>query len=531
MYHKIYCILSYITEIITPITYLDSSSNTKIMACIKPFVFLFALCLHPSVWAQNNIGLFDRATDIGNCKKQGMSEYSEDDQTYHLSGSGTNMWFGSDEFHYLWTTIQGDFILRAEVAFEGDGVDAHRKVGWIVRNNLDANSKHVNASVHGDGLTSLQYRGEVGADTQEVPSSDSAPDVIQLERRGDTYIMSTAAFGKEFTSVELDGISMDNEVYVGIYVCSHNPDVLESAVYRNVRIIRPAASDFRPYRDYLGSNLELMDVESGLRKVIYRSAHSIQAPNWTTDGKQLIYNSKGNLYRYTLDSHHISPINTGFAVNNNNDHVLSFDGTLLGISHHDRETDGASAIYYLPVSGDSVPKRVTKAGVGASYLHGWSPDNKTMIFTGNRDDAYNIFAVDVVSGKEEKLTDEPTLDDGSEYSPDGRYIYFNSTRAGDMDIWRMEADGKNPVRLTSDDYNDWFPHVSPDMKWVLFISFPKDIDPSDHPFYKHCLLRIMPYEGGTPRVIGYIYGGQGSINVPSWSPDSRKIAFVTNTGM
>jgi len=218
-------------------------------------------------------------------------------------------------------------------------------------------------------------------------------------------------------------------------------------------------------------------------------------------------------------------------VNNNNDHVLTFDGSLLGISHHDRETDGASAIYYLPATGDSIPKRVTKPGVGASYLHGWSPDNKTMIFTGNREGAYNIISVDVATGKEKKLTDEPTLDDGSEYSPDGQHIFFNSMRAGDMDLWRMDANGKNPVRLTSDAYNDWFPHVSPDQKWIVFISFPSDIDPADHPFYKHCLLRIMPYEGGEPRVIGYIYGGQGSINVPSWSPDSRKIAFVTNTGM
>jgi Tol biopolymer transport system component len=183
------------------------------------------------------------------------------------------------------------------------------------------------------------------------------------------------------------------------------------------------------------------------------------------------------------------------------------------------------------VAGDSLPVRITKPGLPPSYLHGWSPDKKHVVFTGNRDDVYNIYSAEVATGKETRLTNKKTLDDGPEYSPDGKYIFFNSTREGDMDLWRMDADGKNQVRLTSDAYNDWFPHVSPDMKWILFISFPKDIDPSDHPFYKHCLLRIMPYEGGTPRVIGYLYGGQGTINVPSWSPDSRKIAFVTNTGM
>jgi Tol biopolymer transport system component len=172
---------------------------------------------------------------------------------------------------------------------------------------------------------------------------------------------------------------------------------------------------------------------------------------------------------------------------------------------------------------------VTKPGVGASYLHGWSPDNKKMVFTGNRNGAYDIYAIDIDSGKEHQLTNQNTLDDGPEYSPDGEFIFFNSTRTGKMKLWRMKANGEDQTQLTFDEYNDWFPHISPDKKWIAFISFPKDIDPSDHPFYKHCLLRIMPYNGGTPKVMAYIYGGQGSINVPSWSPDSKKIAFVTNT--
>ena len=100
-----------------------------------------------------------------------------------------------------------------------------------------------------------------------------------------------------------------------------------------------------------------------------------------------------------------------------------------------------------------------------------------------------------------------------------------------MKLWRMKPDGTNQQQITFDEYNDWFPHVSPDKKWIVFISFPKDIEPTDHPFYKHCLLRIMPYEGGSPRVIAYLYGGQGTINVPSWSPDSKMISFVTNSDM
>ncbi|WP_019670339.1 TolB family protein [Eudoraea adriatica] len=479
--------------------------------------------------AQNQIGIFDRNGDIGECRLQGFSEYSEENQTYKISGSGTNMWFGKDDFQYLWTTIQGDFILRAEVRFIGEGVDPHRKAGWIVKNSLDTNSQHVNASTHGDGLTTLQYRKETGGDTDEVISGDTYPDVIQLERSGNKFIMSTAKFGEEFTIVELPKLELDNSVYIGLYVCSHNPDVLESAEFRNVRIIRPVDPNYTPYRDYLASNLEILDIGSGNREIIYKSAHSIQAPNWTPDGKRLIYNSKGHLYNYELSTNFISPLNTGFAVNNNNDHVLTFDGTLLGISNHNQDDGGTSALYYMPAQGDSLPTMVTKPGVGASYLHGWSPDNKKMVFTGNRNNAYDIYTIDLDSGKEQQLTNKNTLDDGPEYSPDGEYIFFNSTRTGKMKLWRMKANGEDKTQLTFDEYNDWFPHISPDKKWIAFISFPKDIDPSDHPFYKHCLLRIMPYEGGKPKVIAYIYGGQGSINVPSWSPDSTKIAFVTNT--
>ncbi len=482
-----------------------------------------------SGWSQHKIGIFDSNTDVGNCKNKGTSMYNEADGTYTITGSGTNMWFNGDEFQYLWTTLQGDFILRAEVKFVGKGVVAHRKVGWMVRNQLDSNSPHVNATVHGDGLTSLQYRETVNGQTEEIRSTDSMPNVIQLERIGNAFIMSTAKFGGEFTEVKLDSLPLDNEIYVGIYVCSHDADVIEKAIYRNVRIVRPADADFIPYKEYIGSHLEVMDVETGNRKILYSSAHSIQAPNWTPDGKTLIYNTKGHLYKYDLESGSITHMNTGFATNNNNDHVLTFDGKLMGISYHDPGNGGNSAVFYLPIEGDSVPVRVTKPGMPASYLHGWSPDKKTMIFTGDRNGQYDIYAVDVASGKETQLTNFKTLDDGSEYSPDGKYIYFNSVRTGKMKLWRMDPNCKNQTQLTFDDYNDWFPHVSPDKKWIVFISFPKDINPGDHPFYKNCLLRLMPYEGGTPKVIGYIYGGQGTINVPSWSPDSKRIAFVTNT--
>lgn len=489
------------------------------------------LLLFKNVIAQKELGVFDNNLDVGECKNAGFASYDSYNQTYTISGSGTNVWANADEFHYLWTTLQGDFILRAEVKFHGAGVDGHRKTGWIVKNDLESETKLVNASTHGDGLTSLQYRNVDGGETLQNISQDSFPDVIQLERKGNTYIMSTARFGEELTSVEINNMEMDKEVYVGLYVCSHNPEITEIVTFRNVRIIKPTDPDFQPYRDYIGSNLEVMDVATGHRKILYQSAHSIQAPNWTVDGENLIYNTKGRLYNYELNTGGITPINTGFATDNNNDHVLTFDGTMMGLSHHNAADNRRSTLYYMPSSGSSTPIQVTKTGAGNSYLHGWSPDNKKMLFTGNRNDQYDIWTIDVKTGKEKALTNVPTLDDGPEYSPDGKYVFFNSTRTGKMKMWRMDANGKNKKQFTFDEYNDWFPHVSPDKKWIVYISFPKDIDPNDHPFYKHCLLRLMPYDGGPSRVIGYLYGGQGTINVPSWSPDSKRIAFVTNTKM
>ncbi len=475
-------------------------------------------------------GIFENQTNIGNPENKGTINYNSDNQNYTLTGSGINMWAENDQFQFLYKSIQGDFILRTHIKFVGEGVDPHRKIGWIVRNNLSGNSPHINASIHGDGLTSLQYRKTDGGITEQVESADKAPDVVQLERRGNVYFMSTAKFGEPFTTVKIEDVNLRNEVFVGIYVCSHNPEVIEKAIFSNVKIIKPAAPDFQPYRDYIGSTMEIMDVETGHRKSLFYSAHSIQAPNWVNNDKELVYNSNGFLYRYNFDTEEVVQINTGFATDNNNDHVFSFDESILGISHHNADDEGTSSIYIMDPKGDSIPRKITKDGVGASYLHGISPDNKTLLFTANRNNKYDIYSVHIDSLVETQLTDTKDLDDGSEYSPDGKSIYFNSNRTGNMQLWKMDPDGSNPVQLTFDtNYKDWFPHVSPNGKWIIFISFPPDINFGDHPFYKQCSLRLMPVEGGKPKTIAYIYGGQGTINVPSWSKDSKRIAFVTNS--
>ena len=477
------------------------------------------------------LGDFEAHGDIGAPKIAGSAAYNPVSQDYTLTAAGTNMWAQRDEFHFVWKRMSGDFILQTRVELIGKGVDPHRKAGLIVRASQEADSPYADAVVHGDGLTSLQYRRTKGAITEESRPEIKGVDVLQLERKGITFTFSAAKFGEPFVTTEVKDLNLGDEVMVGLFLCSHNPDVVERAVFSNVRIIRPVKDGFVPYRDYIGSVLELLDVQSGRRQAIYRSEQPFEAPNWTPDGRALIYNGsgrgdiRGKLFRFDLATRQPVAIDTATNNRNNNDHVLSFDGTMLGISD---QSAGQSAIYTVPVSGGT-PKRITP--LTPSYLHGWSPDGTRLVYTGGRNGEFDIYTTaSDGSGTEQNLTKSKGLDDGPEYSPDGRFIYFNSARSGTMQLWRMKADGSEPEQITSDEWNNWFPHVSPDGRWIAFISFPKEVDPADHPYYKRVYLRLMPAEGGTPKVIAYVYGGQGTINVPSWSPDGKTLAFVSNTG-
>ncbi|HEY7886478.1 MAG TPA: hypothetical protein VIC08_16135, partial [Cellvibrionaceae bacterium] len=343
-------------------------------------------------------GQFTHHTDIGSVKHAGSLSYDQSHQVYTLAASGANMWFAEDELHFAWNQMTGDFIVRAQVRFLGEGVDPHRKVGWHVRESLEANSAHVLAAVHGDGLTALQFRERTGANTEEYKLNLQAPDVIQLERRGQTFIMSAARMGEPFQVTQVSHVNLPDQVYVGLALTAHNAEVIERVELANVRIILPAAGDFTPYQDYIGSNLEIMDMRTLQRRIVHRAPGSIQAPNWTHDGKTLIVNGDGLLFNFDIATGEVSTLNTGFANRNNNDHVLSWDGKQIGISHHAEEEQGRSTIYVLPLMGSDAPRQITHPGVGHSYLHGFSPDDKTLIFTADRKGKYDIYAVDIATG-------------------------------------------------------------------------------------------------------------------------------------
>lgn len=272
------------------------------------------------------------------------------------------------------------------------------------------------------------------------------------------------------------------------------------------------------------SILEIVDVHTGERTILKEYDHVIEAPNWTRDGRTLIYNNRGRMYTYDLATGAENEIYSDFAVDCNNDHVLSPDNSQLGVSHFTRE-DAVSRIYLLPLSGGA-PTLVTEKG--PSYLHGWSPDGKRLAYCAERGGQYDIYTISIHGGDETRLTNEPGLDDGPEYSPDGQHIWFNSNRTGLMQIWRMETDGSHPTQMVGEDAHGWFPHLSPDGRWVAYLAYDKDdVAADDHPPNKHVELRLVLAQGGASRTIVSLFGGQGTLNVNSWAPDSRRLAFVS----
>jgi Tol biopolymer transport system component len=490
--------------------------------------FLLILCSFFANGQQNPVGIFEGHSDIGTDVKPGSATYIPETGQYVVSGAGYNIWADHDEFQFVWKKMKGDFIISTRAEFLGNWVNYHRKVGVMIRKSLDGNSAHVNTVEHGDGLTSLQFRRSSGAQTEEIKAKLTKANIIELERHGNQYIMRAAIYGQPFEMDTINNIDLGDEVYVGLFVGSHNADVAETGVFSNVRLTIP----FKGVADNdtemkLGSHLEILEIASGKRNIIYSVPYSIQAPNWSKDGKFLIFNDdKGLVNRIDLASKAVSVLNTAPVKNNNNDHVISFDGNMLGLSSSVNAL-GGSVIYTVPMAGGT-PKQITPKG--PSYLHGWSPDGNFLVFCGERNGEYDVYKVPSNGGPEVKLTDTKGLDDGPEYTPDGKYIYFNSVRSGSMQIWRMKPDGKDPEQVTNDEFNNWFAHISPDGKWIVFISFLKEeVQPGIHPPYKHVYIRLMPFTGGVPKVIAYVYGGQGTINTPSWSPDSKRVAFVSNS--
>lgn len=489
-------------------------------------LFLCCALLTPggSVSSQSNAptykyGQFEDSRDIGTVKHAGSVVYDEAKKTYTVAGGGENMWAATDAFHFVWRRINGDFSLAADLQMLGTGGNAHRKAVLMIRQNLDADSAYADAALHGDGLTSLQYRETKGGPTREIQSNVKAPRRLQIEKRGDYVWMSIAKEGEALQSAGGSfRINLTGTFYVGFGVCAHDNNALEKAVFSHVEIKqRPAP--------IVESTLETISIASKDRKVIYTKRTHFEAPNWSRDGKYFLFNQAGRIMKLPVTGGEPETLDTGFATRNNNDHGISFDGNWLAISDQSQE-QRRSLIYVVPITGGT-PRRITQ--LAPSYWHGWSPDGKTLVYCADRNGNFDVYAIPFdgpsEGNAEKRLTTADGLDDGPEYSPDGQYIYFNSVRTGLMQIWRMKPDGSEQTQITKDGYNNWFAHPSPDGKWLAFLTFEPNVE--GHPANKDVMLRLMPVGGGEIQVLAKLFGGQGTINVPSWSPDSKQLAFVS----
>ncbi len=471
-----------------------------------------------------SLGLFESHGDVGAVLHPGSVDYQPSQGAYTIAGSGENMWFSADAFQFVWKKVSGDVTLTADVSFLGQGKNPHRKAVLMIRQSLDADSVYADAALHGVGLTSLQFREEKGAITHEVQSNINAPKRLRIRKQGDYFHMFLAEGNDLRFAAGSPRIPLQGEYYVGLGVCSHDKDVIERAVFSNVELsIAPTSA--AAVQPALYSTIETVPIASGDRRVAYMTPGRVEAPNWTHDGGSLIFNRDGRLERLPLSGGKPETIDTGFATRCNNDHGLSPDGTMLAISDQSQEPH-QSLIYIVPASGGS-PRRITQNS--PSYWHGWSPDGKTLAFCGERNGNFDIYTIpaDPAQGSTEtRLTTANGLDDGPDFSPDGNYIYFNSERTGSMQIWRMRPDGTEQEQVTSDGFNNWFPHPSPDSKWLVFLSYDGSV--TGHPPNKDVMLRLMSL--GADRKItalARLFGGQGTINVPSWSPDSQRLAFVS----
>jgi TolB protein len=470
-----------------------------------------------------SLGVFEGQSDVGSVTPAGTLVYDPAAHTYTITAAGANLWSTIDAFHFVWKKVSGDVSLTANIDFpdKTGSPDPHRKALLMFRQSLDADGVYADAAQHGSGLTALQYRSSQGATTQDIELDISSPKRLRLEKRGDTITMFLSIGSEPLHQVGSSiKLPLQEPFYVGLGVCSHDVKVVEKAFFSNVELkaLPPGKSDNLA----LYSTLQTIGTEDNSRRaMVYTTRSRFEAPNWTKDGNTLLFNQDGKIMKIPAAGGTPDSVNVGAATRCNGSHGLSPDGKWLAItcSMPDKPE---SRIYIVPSNGGA-PHLITEHP--NSYWHSWSPDGKTIVFTRPDHGSLNIYAISAEGGEERALTSGNGVSDDPDYAPDGKYIYFNSDRGGTMQIWRMHPDGSGSEQVTSDDLVNWTPHISPDGKSMVFLSYEKGV--TGHPANKDVALRVMSMDDKKVRVLVNLVGGSGTINVPSWAPDSHHLAFVS----
>jgi DNA-binding beta-propeller fold protein YncE len=469
--------------------------------------------------APAQIGLFEGHTDVGTVLHAGSAKYEASKRSYTITGSGDNMWAAEDDFQFVWKRASGDVTLTADVAILGSEGNAHRKGVLMIRQSLDKDSAYASVAVHGNGLAALQSREAKGADTYEVISNITTPARLRIIKQGQYFYLALGGRGQ---TPRIAGgslrIPIEKSFYVGLGVCAHDKDAVQTVVFSNVGLVTtsPAAGT----KPTLYSTLETVPIATATdRKVLLSTPGRIEAPNWTHDGGSVLFNSNGRIKRVPVAGGAPQPIDTGFATRCDGNYGISPDGTLLAITDSSR---GGSTVYVLPIAGGA-PRRVTQTS--PSYWNAWSPDGKTLVFSGERNGRLDLYAIPAAGGAETRLTTAPGRNQNAEYSPDGKYIYFNSDRAGSMQIWRMLPDGAGQEQVTSDNFDNWRPRLSPDGRWMALLSCGKSA--TTPPQDTDATLRLLSLADRKIAVLANLLGGQWTLGAFPWSPDSNSVAFVS----
>jgi TolB protein len=489
---------------------------------------LAALSLHAKSARAQSIGIFEGQSDVGSVTPPGTAHYDLNAGVYTITSAGANLWAATDGFHFVWMKARGDVALTADIDFPDKTGEhnPHRKAVLMFRQTLDADGAYADVAQHGSGLTALQFRETKGDTTGSIELNVDPPERVRLEKRGDVFTLFVSLHGEPLhASGAWVKLHLDEPFYAGIGLSAHDPNAQETATFTHVEFeqLAPAAAT-TPLT--LFSTVETIEADTGRATIAYAARGNAQAPTWTRDGSTLVFNQDGKMWSVSADGKGTAQaIDTGAATGCNGSHGFSPDGKWLAITCNTPGNPG-NRVYVIPAAGGT-PRLVTANP--NSYFHSWSPDGKTILFTrpgqGANRGASNIYSISADGGAETALTTGTGISDDPDFSADGSFIYFNTDRWGGMQIARMHADGSHVEQMTFDKFRNWTPHPAPDGKSIVFLSYSPEV--TTHAANKDVALRILSIDDGKTRVLANVVGGNGSMNVNNWSPDAKRLAFVS----
>jgi TolB protein len=388
---------------------------------------LLALLLSSPAWSQQDLGPFTTTTDIGELSRKTIVTYDRSSGIYFISAAGENIWGERDSFGFVSREIKGDASIGARIRFMGKSQQPHRKAGVMFRQSLSPDSVYADVVVHGNGLTSLQYRAETGGPTREIQCLQEAPTAVRLEKRGDYLQVFAANEDGVFLSTGCTiKIPFHGVFHAGLGVCAHDNQAFENARFSSVTVGLPP-----PRKSVHISALEIVPVDSLERRVIWYSSTPMEVPSFTAKGDAVCFREDGQLKRLSL-------------------------------------------------IGRAEPGLVDMTNIGECEM-----------------------AQPLISAAQKVI-----------HKVDG----------GRAQIWLEPADGR-PRRLTSHG-NNWLPRLAPDAQSFVFLSSQVKAD-KGKPGTGDYLLMLMPLAEGDERVLAQFYGGPGSLGISPWSPDGKRVVFVS----